>query len=721
MSLPFNVILKELESSPSSIIPILSTLHYDKSVLNDISKPDIKHLVSRTLNLARSPNLYNKWAGTSLIRVLGDNFTILSQEGVNFFSQLMKNLESYNETIDIKILNTTVDTLNHLCDNIRGKPTLTREILTPRLAPIITLYMEKLHYNPYLLIKSLHKLIKLHPTTFRPFGNKLRARLLEFLNLNDFITFPDKLKKIIFKTLASLPIIEKTEPEVKWENDVKHIVSELRSVMVVYGEFLNLNDDSQLKKLVEKIASTGSDDKLLTDLSIDVNDPKSIFQISARVELLLGLLEAYLSTKTSYGVRVPLGLVLIAIEIVCSINVRFTSFRNDIRDNNIKNIVTSTILLNHLNAIKTLKHITLVYRGSLLPHFLNIVAFLETLIPFKNKKIDVDHILNNEMVYRELISSLTSLLSLISNLGDSSTLLRFIDVALILVEPRVLDQEATANKKVNQNNGGSKKQRKKNNSQSTPLSDILSHQHLFSQSIPSLTIKIVRQFFNSVIPIVSLPPTQHYKLMRYLIIETVNAKYYNNENIIPEDLVVLLRNAVLFPGYEKVSLLPIISSLLSNDPLISVFINPRFPPLPIFIKKVEVEETNDMELDSEDDDEDDENESEFQLATASIIENLEREEITPQVKSREHIEEESVPKRQKVESVPGNHVTFTMTQSESRITETISNSTTDSSSVAPISATTSSSLLKQDVEDESDSSDFEIPQIQLEESDYESS
>ena len=66
-------------------------------------------------------------------------------------------------------------------DLIRGKPTLTREILTPKLNSIIGYYFQYLHFAPLLILNSLQTLLKFHPTTFRPFGNKLKTKLINLI------------------------------------------------------------------------------------------------------------------------------------------------------------------------------------------------------------------------------------------------------------------------------------------------------------------------------------------------------------------------------------------------------------------------------------------------------------------------------------------------------------------------------------------------------------
>lgn len=99
-----------------------------------------------------------------------------------------------------------------------------------------------------------------------------------------------------------------------------------------------------------------------------------------------------------------------------------------------------------------------------------------------------------------------------------------------------------------------------------------------------------------------------------MIIEATVAKSYNKDQNISQELKELLINSVLYPGFEKNSMLPIITSLLGDDPLLSVFNNPRFPPLPTYIKKSGLVIEDDEEEESEDEDEEmEENENDGSL------------------------------------------------------------------------------------------------------------
>ena len=80
---------------------------------------------------------------------------------------------------------------------------------------IIGYYFQYLHFAPLLILNSLQTLLKFHPTTFRPFGNKLKTKLINLIDGGDggggeeFINYPQDLQLSIYNTLAMLPIIEK--------------------------------------------------------------------------------------------------------------------------------------------------------------------------------------------------------------------------------------------------------------------------------------------------------------------------------------------------------------------------------------------------------------------------------------------------------------------------------------------------------------------------------
>ncbi|EGW35685.1 uncharacterized protein SPAPADRAFT_130672 [Spathaspora passalidarum NRRL Y-27907] len=592
MSIPISVILEELKTTPTSVIPLLRSLH-NKTLLQSLSKSEITHLTSRILNLAKSHQPYPQWCGINLIRVISSDYSILAGYGSIFLDQLLKLVENSQG----KILVNCIDVIGFICSEIRGKPGLTREILTPKLGPIISLFIEKLHLAPFEILKNLVVAIRFHPTTFRPYGNKLSAKLVRLVNDVGFVNYPSKLKDVVYEALAVLPGIEKSEPEQKWSNDVFGLIGEIKDVVEVFQEFVHFKDDQDLIDNLRKLEKSGkTESKMFEDLNIDLNSPNSIFQLSNRIDISLGLLKSYLITESQFTVKVPLGTIITVCEVLTGLNLRMLRFKGDIRDEDVKSIIRSSIANIHHSVVLFLSDIVDVYKGALLLHFHSILGMLEVIIPMKGNKVSYDDLISNEGLIIDLLIFVAKYVSLVKHLDDNTQLLPFVDVSMILVEPRSKPQKEKEQKQDGQKKN--KKQKKKGNA--AALSDILSHEHLFLESIPASTVSAVRKFINVIIKTITLSPSQHYKVLRYLIIESINIRHINQQHSVPQELKQLLIDCVLFPGYDRVNILPIVSSILKGDQLLSVFNNPRFPPLPRYVRQ---EELVQQDLDEEEEDE----------------------------------------------------------------------------------------------------------------------
>lgn len=593
--LPLAVILSELQE-PRAVVPVLSSLRSGSAVWLDISGPDQKHLVSRTLNLTRSSIQFRRWFGINVLRVLADNYKIMAGDGLQIIGQLLKLLEQCNESTKAVYFKSLVDCIDHVCDSIRGKPTMTRELLTPNLPTIIGLYLEKFAYDPAYLASRLAPYIRAHPTTFRPFGNKLRAKIMETILSPAFSNFPDASKDVLCNTLSTLCAVEKTEPEERWSLDLSSLIGELSSTLDVYGEFLNFEDDAELGKLLKKIPRSSTGELEFPSLSIDINDPASFYCLPDRLDILVRLIRGYILAPTTFVAKVPLGMIVLLVEAVLSINSQFIPFKREIRDETTKQIIRNTLQCAHTSALGLLKVLPLIFRGSLIPYMRRVFGLLETLIPMNKKSLDTDQIVANEQFVCLVLDCVTSSISLVSYYQDSTGLVRLVDAAMAIVQPRSPPQ--TENSSSTNTSNGSKKSKKKKQA-SVPLADVLSHQHLFNISVSESTISRVQCFVDALITRVDLPTAQHNKVCKFVILEAVKASHYIQEGTVPRSLRDLLVNAVLHPGFETTSILPIVCSILKEDELLSVFKNPRFPPVLRAPAEVKEEEAEDEEEDEE--------------------------------------------------------------------------------------------------------------------------
>ena len=88
------------------------------------------------------------------------------------------------------------------------------------------------------------------------------------------------------------------------------------------------------------------------------------------------------------------------------------------------------------------------------------MVILETLIPFQNqnKRIVNEEIIESESLYVEILQFMKQSLSLLGNVSENTQLLRFVDMALILVEPRINPTTTTTTTNNNNNNNNNTKQ-----------------------------------------------------------------------------------------------------------------------------------------------------------------------------------------------------------------------------------------------------------------------
>lgn len=582
MSVPLMAVIAELKLTPVSLIPVLQTLHAESADISTISKVDLKHLTNRSIGLLKKHDPHSVWCGVNIINVLIDNSVVLTSEGSVIFLSLLK-VWSLSEGKIEAISRSIVECLNKLCKNIRGKPTLTREVLTPNLGPLITAYFDRIEELPSFIVPSLQTLILEHPTTSRPFGNKIKAKLLEFIGRDQFITYPEQLRFAICSLLATLTVIEKDGPEKFWAQDVNRILSNISRTLSVYSSFLSVSEDDDTTRVLKEISELDSNE-IFPPLHIDVNEPTSILSISTRVALLFDILKGYLFLRTSFAVAVPLGKIISILDLSFSINPKFVPFKRELRDATAKEYVQISLTKTHQFALEVLSALPTHFSTSLIPHLANVFASLELLIFLQKNRIDAEKVLEHEEFSCDIIATTSRYLSLVAYLKDFSQINRIVDLALFLVQTRSTPASKT---EVKANSSSHSKSARKNAKKNGPvvLADLLSHEHLFKKSVPYTTRSIVLQFFSIVIRKAPVAPTQYNKLIKFIVLEAVSLKGKSKYATIPNDIKDVLVSALLHPGANSASIYSLASSLVSS-PLLSFVQNPRFPPLPVTVKNV---------------------------------------------------------------------------------------------------------------------------------------
>ncbi|GME84686.1 unnamed protein product [Ambrosiozyma monospora] len=301
----------------TSLLSILSK----ESVIQNASKNELNHLCSRVNNYLKSNNTNYRWLGSKLFIVLNLHPEILmSSHTINFINALIKIIESkcfirdlsrppYQEVVTLR---SAVYALDFIIEKIKGKPALTREVLTPKLPQIITVLLDLVPLIPEKVIPLLHKLLINNSTTFRPFGTKFEKQLLNLLHDDqNFEKFDAELMSCILKSLVLLSFsLTRTNANEVWRQKVVQLILEIKSVVTIYSHFLNTEDDQDLTSYLEmlpKLPENPDDLKtIFKPLSIDVNDtPFDFLKINRRIRVLTSLLAEYIQTSTTLTVKKP--------------------------------------------------------------------------------------------------------------------------------------------------------------------------------------------------------------------------------------------------------------------------------------------------------------------------------------------------------------------------------------------------------------------------------
>ncbi|KAF8003954.1 hypothetical protein HF325_001402 [Metschnikowia pulcherrima] len=570
MSLPLAVVIDQLRSAPDSVIPILASLNTAKASFPSVSKVDLKHLTGRTLNLCRANDAYSVWCGINIAHVLADSSEIVGAEGSAFFAQILKVLNSVHAQNKM-ILDSGIECLKKLCDSIRGKPTLTREVLTPNLAGIFGVLLDKLSQSPELVLDSMKKLIFEHPTTLRPFANKLKVQLLKYVMEPQFLAFPQHLRDAVCTTLACLPVIEKEAPEQHWLRDVNALIAETANTAEIYASFLAVQDDQEASALLQQLGS--QEEPLFPLLSVDINHPRTIFAISQRIAVLLEILKGYLMSGTKFAIR----------------------------DDEVKEYVEVSLTRCHGAALALLSSLPAQFAASLVLHLSAVLATLELLVFLQGKRLDHAKILANEDMACNLISCATDFLTLTAFYMDHALMARLIESSIYLVQPRAGQNMVADSDKIKLSNQSKSARKKTKRNAAVPLLDILSHEHLFQQGIPEQTRNVVLRFFATIIAKVPISSTHYNKILKHVLVEAVKQADASKFGTISAELQQVLIASVLHPAPELASILPIATSILNRSETLAVLNSPRFPPLPVLVKQAQLddEESEDDEGDRE--------------------------------------------------------------------------------------------------------------------------
>lgn len=602
--IPLQVVLSLLDApQPATLSYVLKSLYLSKYTITKASKAYINHLIAKINNLLNSKDNFKKWYGSHVVQVIGLNPIILTNGGSTFIVGLLKTIN--DTSVPAVTFKNAALALDQLISGIRGKPVLTRELLTPNLPNIISSLLDNLNRDIYVVLPILKNLLLKNTTTFKPFVKKFETKLVNLL-LKNFNSFNKQLKKDICQSYAYLNLVKPTQntnqggqnvqalPDDQWRAKIFKLLGELKSVIVIYDDLVELKNDKDSAELLNQLPNSDAKDFIFPFLKVDLSEPISIIQISQRIEVLTQLIIAFLTSPTPFPLRIPLGLIIQSSELLLGISPNYIPLKKELgRNEDLKKIIVNDISKTQAHGAFILYHITKHYKKLVLPHLSSVLSSLEVAIPIKNDKgskvikIDDDSCLAIESELITIIKTTLEILKLFQGLTDLDLINKLIDVSILFLQKRtpldgLLDKQEV--KKSQQQQQGQKNKKKGKSKDSTPLADILSHAELFEVEPPKETISIILSFFEVIIKrIPTLSPNYRIKIVKYVISTAV--KESSTKSHVLDRTKKLLEAVVLYPSNGEIySILPIAKRLLSNNEVLSLLTNPRFPPLEIKFK-----------------------------------------------------------------------------------------------------------------------------------------
>ncbi|CDO92196.1 unnamed protein product [Kluyveromyces dobzhanskii CBS 2104] len=595
------------ESEGSQFRSILQTLRSPIYVNQSLLKSDIAIFVAKLLKLLRSSEPYQLWKGCHAVAVLCSyNPVVLCSQANQLLTVLYTRLESlinfYAEISQSKArliaLRTLTRTVDNLMDLIRGKPTLTREALTPKLNAIIPLLITLCQYEPELCLPILKKLLLQNTTTFKPFANKYRV-ILNKLITKEFQLHDKTTQRLICDNYAYLHLIKQSAQKVDenlehhkafmdehWRSGLFSILYQFKPLIQLCGDILDFSIDPEVLKLVDSLPSPSLEagdikDELFGPLSVDMNESFSLWEISYRVEVLSQLLISFVSLPTPFALRIPLDGIIEVSQALLMLSTNYLPLKRGLRREVELTAVIISVLRNlQYQGVLILKSVSKSYGKDILYYYSSILSSLELFIPIKARgnSIDYDKVESMKEEIFDLLSLINVFIDHIGHKVDELDLFtKLTDVTLRLVEEKSNLGEfySTVNdaKTIKQTT----KQKKDFNKMAGAMSDIYSHPKQFVNKTQLKWYDEANTFLSSVIKNWKLPSTQQVNIIKYTTIMSITLKEQTGS--LPASFEMLLTTLVLNPGLERVSILPIAVGLLkdSNNQVLDVLCHPRLP------------------------------------------------------------------------------------------------------------------------------------------------
>lgn len=605
---PLSSLSRQLETSEGDEFhSILKLLRSPAYVNQSLLKSDIGLFTGKLLKLLRSSDYYMLWKGCQVTAVICSyNAVVLCSQSNQLLTVLYTRFEQlsthYKDTagseIKLTCLRTVVNTISLLMDLIRGKPALTREVLTPKLNSIIPSLIALCEGEPKLCLPILEKLVYMNTTTFKPFINKYRAVLIKLIS-RGFEFYDTQTRRLICDGYAYVHLVKqnsvkiddnqahhKASADENWKMGLQKILSEFKPLIQLCGDLLDFTVDKDLIQLIESLPVTENNQlensELFPPLSVDMNKPFTLLNITYRISTFRQLLLAFITKPTPFPISVPLRSIINLCEVLLGMNTNYIPLKKGLRrEPELTSIIYTVLRSLQFEGIVILKTMAEKYDKILVFYQSSILSSLELFIPLKRKGTSIDYEACDSM--KEQLLYLISCVNDISgNIGHKISELdlftKLTDITLHFVKKKsnlgnLFDQVPQNKIKGKQ----TLKQKKETNRVTGAMSDIYSHPNQFVFNPEGELYDEANKFLTFILKNLKLPSTQQIKIIQYATTTALGLK--EESGYIPPSFVELLTCLTLYPGNERVSILPIAISLLkeSDSEVFEVLCNPRLP------------------------------------------------------------------------------------------------------------------------------------------------
>lgn len=330
---------------------------------HNASNSEKTQLLHTAKRLAKSNSAYDSWCGINVLIALLMDQTFSLQYSADILDLLI-HLMGASSLIDRRLLRSCLRCSKKILEAFWAAPTHTREDLTHRLPQLISVCLKQIQQDPYMTSCIIQSIIRNHPTTSRPFINKICKEAFGVITSE---TFSHSFSGPVLCLPPTVYMAEKLDPQNHWLEYIKSLLNEINLTFSVFENFIIFDQLESLKPFAGNITESYNSISF-PHLEIEANSLESLMQISERLEHLFSLLEMTFRTSTGDSVHIPIGNIVSFSEIISSLCLTLADFQPHLRSSLVKKSVCIVLLQAQESVFKFLGMLECRLKGSILPY-----------------------------------------------------------------------------------------------------------------------------------------------------------------------------------------------------------------------------------------------------------------------------------------------------------------------------------------------------------------